>query len=154
MLAGMAVRMAYALQLHRELDYDPLGQKTDKQAELSFTDREIRRRAMWACFMMDRFTASGTERPMFTDEEAIKIQLPIKESRFHMDVAGPTENLDGSIATSVLTKSSELGSPKDNMGVSAYMVRVITLWGQTIKYLNMGGKAKDPYPLWRPESQL
>lgn len=41
MFAGMATRMAYALQLHRELDHDPLGLKTDRKSELSFTDREI-----------------------------------------------------------------------------------------------------------------
>ena len=42
---GQALRMAYALQLHQELDHDPLGQN-NKTSQLSFTDREIRRRTM------------------------------------------------------------------------------------------------------------
>ena len=152
MFAGMATRMAYALQLHRELDHDPLGRKNDKKSELSFTDREIRRRTMWSCFVMDRFNSSGTERPMFADEETIKVQLPIKESSFQMEIPGPTESLDGRVPNPVSNDKNQLADPKDNMGVAAHMVRVVTLWGRVIKYLNMGGKEKDPYTLWDPKS--
>ena len=152
MFAGMATRMAYALQLHRELDHDPLGRKNDKKSELSFTDREIRRRTMWSCFVMDRFNSSGTERPMFADEETIKVQLPIKESSFQMEIPGPTESLDGRVPNPVSSDNNQLADPKENMGVAAYMVRIVTLWGRVIKYLNMGGKEKDPYTLWDPNS--
>ena len=153
MLGGMATRMAYALQLHRELDHDPLGRKTENKSELSFTDREIRRRTMWACILMDRFTSSGTERPMFADEDIIKVQLPVKESSFLMEIPGPTESLDGRVPNPVKTDTGQLSDPKGNMGVAAYMIRVIVLWGRVIKYLNMGGKEKDKYPIWDPKSQ-
>ena len=153
MLGGMATRMAYALQLHRELDHDPLGRKTENKSELSFTDREIRRRTMWSCILMDRFTSSGTERPMFADEDIIKVQLPVKESNFQMEIPGPTESLDGRVPNPVKTDTGQLSDPKSNMGVAAYMIRVIVLWGRVIKYLNMGGKEKDKYPIWDPKSQ-
>ena len=153
MLGGMATRMAYALQLHRELDHDPLGRKTENKSELSFTDREIRRRTMWSCILMDRFTSSGTERPMFADEDIIKVQLPVKESSFQMEIPGPTESLDGRVPNPVKTDTGQLSDPKSNMGVAAYMIRVIVLWGRVIKYLNMGGKEKDKYPIWDPKSQ-
>ena len=153
MLGGMATRMAYALQLHRELDHDPLGRKTENKSELSFTDREIRRRAMWACILMDRFTSSGTERPMFADEDIIKVQLPVKESSFLMEIPGSTESLDGRVPNPVKTDTGQMSDPKGNMGVAAYMIRVIVLWGRVIKYLNMGGKEKDKYPIWDPKSQ-
>ena len=153
MLGGMATRMAYALQLHRELDHDPLGRKTENKSELSFTDREIRRRTMWACILMDRFTSSGTERPMFADEDIIKVQLPVKESSFLMEIPGPTESLDGRVPNPVTTDTGQMSDPKGNMGVAAYMIRVIVLWGRVIKYLNMGGKEKDKYPIWDPKSQ-
>ena len=153
MLGGMATRMAYALQLHRELDHDPLGRKTENKSELSFTDREIRRRTMWACILMDRFTSSGTERPMFADEDIIKVQLPVKESNFQMEIPGPTESLDGRVPNPVKTDTGQMSDPKGNMGVAAYMIRIIVLWGRVIKYLNMGGKEKDRYPIWDPKSQ-
>jgi hypothetical protein len=153
MFAGMATRMAYALQLHRELDHDPLGRNPEKpSSELSFTDREIRRRTMWACFLMDRFNSSGTERPMFADEETIKIQLPIRESNFQMEIPGPTETLDGRVPNPSTSDNGQLLDPRENMGVAAYMVRIVALWGRVIKYLNMGGKERDPYPIWDSES--
>ncbi|MCJ1284226.1 hypothetical protein MMC26_003557 [Xylographa opegraphella] len=154
MLGGMAIRMAYALQLHRELDHDPLGRKQDKSSELSFTDREIRRRTMWACFLMDRFNSSGTERPPFANEENIQVQLPIKESHFQMEVPGPTESLDGSVPNPVSPDAGQVSDPKENMGVAAYLVRIIALWGRVIKYLNLGGKQRDRHPIWHAESQF
>lgn len=154
MLGGMAMRMAYALQLHRELDHDPLGQKNDKKSVLSFTDREIRRRTMWACFLMDRFNSSGTERPTCANEETIEVQLPIKESHFLMEIPGPTENLGGDVPIPMSSDAGKLSNPKDNMGVASYIIRIIALWGRVIKYLNLGGKEKDVHPIWNPESEF
>ncbi|KAL8653335.1 MAG: hypothetical protein Q9210_002159 [Variospora velana] len=145
MFAGMALRMAYALQLHRELDYDP---------KLSATDREIRRRTMWACFMMDRFNSSGTERPTCASEDHFKIQLPNKEFNFQHDVPGPTETLNAGNLNLVSLEAGSKVNPRDNMGVAAYVVRVIVLWGRVIRYLNLGGKEEDRYELWHPESEF
>ncbi|KAH8586750.1 transcription factor domain-containing protein, partial [Bisporella sp. PMI_857] len=89
-LSGQAIRMAYALQLHKDLKYDPQGNGT---TPLSFIDREIRRRIMWTCFLMDRFNSSGTNRPTFIKEDNLKIPLPIKEKYFQLDTPGPAKNL-------------------------------------------------------------
>lgn len=149
---GQALRMAYALQLHRELDRDPLGQNNGKLSELSFTDREIRRRTMWACVLMDRFNSSGSERPPIGNEKFLHIQLPIKETHFQMEIPGPTEDLDGSIPNPVSQGQGQLSNPKENMGPSAYIIRAIILWGRIVDYLNLGGKRNDPLPLWSPGS--
>ena len=74
MLGGDAIRMAFALQLHKDLEHDP--QRPRSNAPLSFVDREIRRRTMWASFLMDRFTSSGIDRPMFVKEEDVKMLSP------------------------------------------------------------------------------
>ena len=152
MFGGMALRMAYALQLQQELDYDPLGQNNGKKTELSPTDREIRRRTMWACFLMDRFNSSGTERPMFANEDSIRIQLPIKEEYFQMGMSGPTESLDGSVPNQVVDETGQMSNPKDNMGVCAYLVRIIALFGRVVNYLNLGGKQRDSHKCWDPQS--
>ncbi|KAF5857868.1 hypothetical protein ETB97_005175 [Aspergillus alliaceus] len=150
---GAALRMAYALQLHNELDYDPcLSQNNGGSSQLSFTDREIRRRTMWACFMMDRYNSSGSQRPPIGNEKFIQIQLPMKESNFQMEIPGPTEDLDGNIPNPVPDNVGQLSNAKDNMGVSAYIIRAIVLWGRIVDYLNLGGKKKDIHPLWSPES--
>lgn len=143
--------MAYALQLHQDLDHDP--QKRHGQVELSFIDREIRRRTMWSCFLMDRFNSSGTDRPTFIKEETIKVQLPIREKLFQLDMPGPTEDLRGNIPHAILPEAGQLADAKDNMGVAAYMIRSIALWGRIINYLNLGGSEQDPLPKFHSESQ-
>ncbi|KAK5025570.1 hypothetical protein LTR13_010409 [Exophiala sideris] len=166
---GQAMRMGYALQLHRELEHDPLGRsqiansndsskRGPKPPELSFTDREIRRRTMWACYLMDTFNSSGTERPSFLNEDYYQIQLPIKESHFQMEVPGPTEDLFGNVPMSNKNSLDNTGDAaaeaKANMGVSAYIVRGVVLWKRIVKYLNLGGKDKDPHPIWDSLSQF
>ena len=153
MLGGMAMRMAYALQLHKELDHDPLGRKQGKSSELSFTDREIRRRTMWATFLMDRFNSSGTERPTMLIEENIQVQLPIAEKNFQMEIPGPTESLGGSIPNPISPDTGQISDPKKNMGVAAYLIRVIALFGRVNEYINLGGLQTDPHPLWHAESR-
>lgn len=143
--------MAYALQLHKDLEFDPLKRNTKKQ--LSFIDREIRRRTMWACFLMDRFNSSGTDRPMFVKEESIKVQLPIKEKFFQLDMAGPTEDLEGNTPYSVSPDDGPLPDAKDNMGVAAFMIRAIALWGRVIIYLFQGGRELDGYAVWDPKAK-
>lgn len=150
---GQAMRMAYALQLHQELDQDPvLNQSNESGTQLSFTDREIRRRTMWASFLMDRYNSSGSQRPPIGNEKFMHIQLPIKESHFQMEIPGPTEDLEGSVPNPVPEDVGQLPNARDNMGVSAYIIRAIVLWGRIVDYLNLGGKKRDPHPLWAPGS--
>ena len=34
------------------------------------------------------------------------------------------------------------------------MIRAVVLWGRIVKYQNLGGKDKDPYPIWDPQSSF
>ncbi|KAK1595371.1 fungal-specific transcription factor domain-containing protein [Colletotrichum navitas] len=150
-LGGQAIRMAFALQLHKDLDHDPLNRNGSSQ--LSFIDREIRRRTMWACFLMDRFNSSGTERPTFVREETVDIPLPIKEKYFQLDMPAPTETLKGKVPHPVSAEDGQMANAKDNMGVAAHMIKTIAFWGRVINYINQGGKELDPHPIWSSESQ-
>ncbi|CBX96925.1 hypothetical protein LEMA_P100560.1 [Plenodomus lingam JN3] len=151
MFGGMAQRMAYALQLHKENEYDPLVSDADKKP-LSATDREIRRRTMWSCFLMDRFNSSGTDRPLFVHEQYIEVQLPIKEHLYIHDIQAPTENLEGKVPNPVPPDGGQLADARENMGVSAYTIRLVCIWGKLIKYMNLGGKEREAEPMWSSES--
>ncbi|EXM05154.1 hypothetical protein ACKRZS_011124 [Fusarium odoratissimum] len=151
-LGGQAIRMAFALQLHKDLEYDPSG-RTGPKKQLSFIDREIRRRIMWACFLMDRFNSSGTDRPMFIREDTIQIPLPVKEKYFQFDMPAPTEMLDGQVPHPASPNDGQLADARENMGVAAFLIRAIALWGRIITYLSQGGKDLDPNPMWEDESQ-
>jgi hypothetical protein len=152
MFGGMAQRMAYALQLHQDLDHDPKRSTGNEKSELTFTDREIRRRTMWSCFLLDRFSSSGTDRPTFVGPEYIRAQLPIKEKLFTMEITGPTEDLNGEVPNPVDPEGGQVAVAKENMGVAAYTVRLVALWGQVIDYMNLGGKQRDQRPMWDDKS--
>lgn len=144
--------MAYALQLHRDLEHDPC--KPHSRVRLSFVDREIRRRTMWACFLMDRFNSSGTDRPMFIKEETILVQLPIKEDLFQLDIEGPAEDMKGDVPFPSEGGEGELSNARDNMGVAAFTIRSIALWGRIIIYYFQGGRDRDPAPIWAEDSEF
>ncbi|KAB8343100.1 hypothetical protein FH972_022694 [Carpinus fangiana] len=153
MLGGIAHRMAYALRLHRELEHDPTPSKSGQKIAFSFLDREIRRRTMWACFMMDRFNSSGSERPMFANEHYLKVQLPVREDLFQMELPGQTEMLDGS-QPEAISEDSKIGvlEPRKNLGVAAFNVRIIALLGRLVQYWNLGGHGNDSHSIWEPRS--
>lgn len=144
--------MAFALQLHKDLEYDPMSRK--RKVQLSFIDREIRRRIMWACFLMDRFNSSGTDRPMFIREDTIKIPLPVKESYFQLDMPASAETLDGKLLEPMSPEDARDGKQQNTMGVAAYIIRSIALWGRIISYLNQGGKEMDPEPMWNESREF
>ncbi|KAL5583686.1 hypothetical protein FOVSG1_015452 [Fusarium oxysporum f. sp. vasinfectum] len=150
-LAGQAIRMAFALQLHKDLEYDPSG-RNGTRTQLSFIDREIRRRIMWACFLMDRFNSSGTDRPMFIREDTIQIPLPVKEKYFQYDMPAPTEMLDGRVPHPASPNDGQIADARENMGVAAFLIRAMALRGRIITYLSQGGMDLDPNRLWEDES--
>ncbi|KAF2023830.1 hypothetical protein EK21DRAFT_118397 [Setomelanomma holmii] len=147
MFGGMAQRMAYALQLHKENEYDPLIDEANRKP-LSAIDREMRRRTMWSCFLMDRFDLSGTDRPLFVHEQCIEVQLPVKESLYLHEIYAPKKTLEGNVPNLVPPDSGQLANPRDNMGVSAYTIRLLCIWGKLIKYMNLGGTEREEKPIW------
>jgi hypothetical protein len=152
MFGGMAQRMAYALQLHQDLDHDPKRTVDNEKSELTFTDREIRRRTMWSCFLLDRFSSSGTDRPAFVGPEYIRAQLPIREKLFNMEITGPTEDLQGNVPNPVDPETGQVADARENMGVAAYTIRLVAVWGDVINYMNLGGKQRDQKPMWDEDS--
>ncbi|KAK0312767.1 hypothetical protein LTR01_002429 [Friedmanniomyces endolithicus] len=158
MFCGMAQRMAYALQLHNDLDHDPKLRRNSEgkngEGDLTFTDREIRRRTMWSCFLMDRFTSSGTDRPIFVAEQYIRAQLPIREDYYLMEITGPTQDLEGRVPNPVEPDTGQVVDPRENMGVAAYLVRLVAIWGRVIHYMNLGGKDRDEQPMWSEGSMF
>ncbi|KAF3926288.1 hypothetical protein ABW20_dc0109371 [Dactylellina cionopaga] len=103
---------------------------------------------------MDRFNSSGTSRPQFLDETDINIQLPIKERMFITERPGLTEDVNGEVSQIDTGTREELKNVQANMGIAAFNVRVVTLWGRVMKYMNHGGKENDVAQIWLPESNF
>lgn len=109
---------------------------------------------MWACFILDRFISSGSDRPMFIKESDMKIPLPVKERYFQLDMPVRTETLNGEGLPGA-SPEEDAGDvePRNNMGTAAYMIRAIALWGRIVAYVNQGGKERDAHPIWIEESE-
>ena len=149
-LGGQAIRMAFALQLHKDLEFDPMSR--NGQTKLSFVDREIRRRIMWSCFLMDRFNSSGTERPMFIKEDTMKIPLPVKERHFQLDMPAVTETLNGSVPPTTSAGVDAAGDARENLGVAAFMIRAVALWGRIVTYVSQGAMSSEAHSMRDPAS--
>lgn len=103
---------------------------------------------------MDRFNSSGTERPLFVNDQYIQSQLPVKEHFFQFEIPGTTETLEGPISTDVERDGTHALSATENMGVAAYIVRLVAIWGRVIRYMNLGGRERDGHPMWSPQSEF
>lgn len=166
-LGGLAIRMAYALQLHKDLDFDPQSQyATGQPRRFTSLEKEIRRRVMWACFLMDRFTAGDVDRPMFVSEESVAgLPLPFAERLFTLEeptqcssAAKPTLAQAERQSYDYLNhgdKTANIGSAEyDDSDLAAFIIRSVAIWGRTLAYANYGCKERDAYPAHSPNSQL
>jgi hypothetical protein len=103
---------------------------------------------------MDRFNSSGTERPLFVNDQYIQAQLPVKEHFFQFEIPGTTEVLEGPRTDNAEKAGPHTLSETENMGVAAYIVRLVAIWGRVIRYMNLGGRERDKEPLWSPNSEF
>ena len=149
MLLGTAVRMAYGLDLHRELPADEPATPVE---------REVRRRAFWACYLLDRFAVCGSRRPPMLLEESILLKLPgsmpqmrgqnLDEQFFssRMGLAGPgagQSDIGGLLAPRRQAESA-----------SALCIDVTKLLGTTVRYIEQGGVKADTHFPWHAQSNL
>ncbi|KEQ91425.1 hypothetical protein AUEXF2481DRAFT_69893 [Aureobasidium subglaciale EXF-2481] len=101
---GIVIRSAQAMGLHyeEELDDQPLSRSlpsraNDQQSLVesgnaspdsaicqneAFVKQEIRRRTLWACFILDRYFSNGKFRPQGLNAKDLRIQLPAGEHAF------------------------------------------------------------------------
>jgi hypothetical protein len=69
-----------------------------------------------------------------------------------MEIPGPTEDLSGEVPNPITPGNGQVSEARDNMGIAAYVIRAVVLWGRIVKYLNLGGNEKDRHPIWDPKS--
>ncbi|KAF8441917.1 fungal-specific transcription factor domain-containing protein, partial [Terfezia claveryi] len=143
MLLGTAVRMAYGLDLNRELPPDEPATPVE---------REIRRRAFWACYLLDRFAVCGSRRPPMLLEESILLKLPgsvpqmmgLDEQFFSSRMS-----LTGSARVSDL-----LALRRQTGNASALCIDITKLLGTTARYIEQGGVKGDIHLPWHAQSNL
>ncbi|KAI0025554.1 hypothetical protein F4780DRAFT_340046 [Xylariomycetidae sp. FL0641] len=136
MYVGNAIRMAQFLGLGfgdgREdtRDEDPNLPRT-----LMPLQKEVKRRVMFSCFILDRMLACGKQRVSIIRTDELQIQLPCSEDRFDLAMEVPT---------------AFLGQPGKNTddSVLSRFIQLVDIWGEISKYSSRGGRLMEEFPPW------
>ncbi|PTB78035.1 N-terminal binuclear Zn cluster-containing/DNA binding domain-containing protein [Trichoderma longibrachiatum ATCC 18648] len=139
MLLSNAIGMIMALELHREMD---------QQAQMTPMERETRRRLFWSCYLLDRFSASGSKRPSLIGDDAIALRLP----SWSPAVSGLPVDGDFFLCGSNLQYFQ--GSGKKSQGSSGMLIDITRILGVTNRYLAAGGVKGDSHFPWHSLSNL
>ncbi|KAK4460945.1 hypothetical protein QBC42DRAFT_271283 [Cladorrhinum samala] len=152
MYVGNAIRMAVALGLNngdqdRHKVFRPRSLITAVSPSPSspssvITAKEVRRRTMFSCFILDRLLSCGNDRVLTIRSEELRIQLPCDERDFDRSNETVTGWLDPSAA-----KNGRPGSPS----LLGCFIRLVDLWGDISKWSFAGGRfTEEGNPPWSP----
>lgn len=139
MLLGHAISMAFALSLHRELP---------GQLRIAPSEREGRRKLFWTCYLMDRFTVSGSKRPSLISDESISLRLPAWLPH------GSHLWVDGNFFPNGSSLPYAAGIANAGQGSGAMLVEIVRVLGVTNRYLATGGVKGDSHFPWHAQSTL
>ncbi|KAL7944693.1 fungal-specific transcription factor domain-containing protein [Trichoderma barbatum] len=139
MLITNAIGMIMALELHREVD---------PQAQVTPTERETRRQLFWSCYLLDRFSASGSKRPSLISDDSIALRLPSWYS------AASNLHMDGDFFLCGSNLQYFQGSGKKSQGTSGMLIDITRILGVTNRYLAAGGVKGDSHFPWHSLSNL
>lgn len=148
MLLGTAVRMAQALKLSFGDKPSTTSSVLPAQTEEAVINREVKRRTMFSCFIMDRLLSCGKERVTLIRPEDLQVQLPCTEEDF---------DLTRQVRTGFLRPAGgETTTPAmQNPNVLSRFVQLMDLWGDIAKYSFAGGRLMDSkVPPWDPSSRF
>jgi len=141
LILGSAILLAFEMQLHREPVLHP-------RSAVSLMEREIRRRCFWACYVLDRFLACGSQRPMLIRDSDIKLRLPSSQASF--SAGEPNEGTYFS-GTTFSSATPGIGPP---MSLEAAFIGIISILGRATSYLQHGGVKGDTHFPWHSNSKL
>lgn len=137
--SGNAITMALALELHRELD---------SKLRVPTSEREMRRRLYWACYILDQFASCGSKRPSFIADSSIFLRLP---SWSPNPATMPVEGEFFQIGSNLQFYS---GSGKKSQGSNGMLIDIVRILGITNRYLAAGGVKGDSHFPWHSLSNL
>ncbi|KFA49855.1 hypothetical protein S40293_01232 [Stachybotrys chartarum IBT 40293] len=156
MYVGVATRLAQALEfgsedtLHTHLEArnatSPQGTRlASVPSEVGIT-KEVKRRTMFSCLVLDRMLASGYRRPSMMRSEDLMIQLPCTEMAFDL-------------ALDVHTGYLRPGSSKQpclvtDDSVLRRFVQLADIWGEIAKYSISGGRLTEDMVPWDERSKF
>ncbi|KAI1470794.1 fungal-specific transcription factor domain-containing protein [Daldinia caldariorum] len=147
MYVGLAIRMAQYLRLGfndfpDSGDVRPGSIEFQRKSQIALR-KEISRRTMFSCFILDRMLSCGKERVSMIQSEDIRIQLPCSEDKFDLAMEVPTGFL------------KDKGRHGMYDSVLARFIQLVDIWGEISKFSSSGGRLnpkEKEHPPWTKES--
>ncbi|KAH7009277.1 uncharacterized protein B0I36DRAFT_356763 [Microdochium trichocladiopsis] len=146
MSIGGAIRLAQFLKL--SLVDEPTGsanaragQDPSREPHL-ILEREIMRRTMFGCFMLDRMLACGKGRVTMIQREDLCIQLPCSEDKFDLEIELNTGMLP--------SRSCEQEEPRqtNDDSILSRFIHLVDICGDISRYSSDGGRLTEKHPPW------
>ncbi|TKA68997.1 hypothetical protein B0A49_06583 [Cryomyces minteri] len=139
MLLTSAISMAVALELYREFP---------STFQVTYEEREGRRKLFWTCYLMDRFAACGSTRPSVIADESILLRLPSWQPRSSSTLTPGEFFPNGSNLPYVA------GAGKQGQNSAGMLISIVRILGITNRYLAAGGVKGDRHFPWHSLSNL
>ncbi|KAI0161621.1 fungal-specific transcription factor domain-containing protein [Hypoxylon sp. FL1284] len=152
MYVGVAIRMAQYLGLGfgdisesgevQTKIVEPQRRGSFQQSQLAL-DKEVKRRTMFSCFILDRMLSCGKNRISIVNSDDLQIQLPCSEDKFDLAMEVPTGFL----------KDRARHGLDDS--VLSRFIQLVDIWGEISKFSSEGGRTnirETDRPPWVPES--
>lgn len=159
MYVGVAIRMAQALGLGfgdrpnnpkfraKPTNRSSVGSRASQQQSELMISKEIRRRTMFSCLILDRLLSCGKERVSTIRSEDLQIQLPCNEWTFDLNKDVKTGFLKPS------SKEQDMNDIEDD-SVLGRFVRLVDLWGEISDFSFAGGRLVEEHPPWDPRNRF
>ncbi|PBP28146.1 hypothetical protein BUE80_DR000894 [Diplocarpon rosae] len=158
---GLAIRLAYPMGLAYEDDPDHPpsavaktgARKSSNQTPSpreDATEKEVRRRTFWSCFIMDRMLAAGKNRPKMMSVDKLRVQLPCSDDQFLFVRNVQTGFLDSDWLD---CGPSPVESVNDD-GVLSRYVRLVDIFGRLSEWSYAGGRRTEKIPPWDERTQF
>ncbi|KAK4226762.1 fungal-specific transcription factor domain-containing protein [Podospora fimiseda] len=157
MYIGNAIRMAMALGLNNG-DRDthklfrpraaatPPPTSSAAQSQI-VTAKEVRRRTMFSCFILDRLLGCGKDRVLTIRSDELRIKLPCDERDFDRS----NESFTGWLNVSMSSSDDRPASPS----LLGCFIRLVDLWGDISKWSFSGGRFAEGYnPPWEEKTSF
>lgn len=156
---GLAIRLAFSMGLAYEDDPDNRNdnrQVGSSRQSLSpredAIEKEVRRRTLWSCFIMDRMLSAGKYRPTMMNPDKLRVQLPCSDDQFlfvHNVQTGflTTDWMDDDAAQQRRSTASDDGA------LSRY-IRLVEIFGRLSEYSYAGGRRTEKLPPWDDSTEF
>ncbi|PVH70812.1 hypothetical protein DL98DRAFT_617942 [Cadophora sp. DSE1049] len=153
---GTAIRLAQSFGLTYEDDPDYPVCSTSSEWGLGksgmgisedLIQKEVRRRTLWSCFIMDRMLAVGKNRPTMIQVENLRVCLPCSDDQFLFAHNAQTSFLRSDwlrIGISAQAKSTRMS----NDGALSRYLCLVEIFGRLSDWSCAGGRRTEKMPPW------